>query len=836
MRPALERTAFTFSRELEFFTEAELRAQIGYARDHWPLAILRELIDNALDAADAKPDIKVEIDERGFTVADNGPGIAADTIRQSLDYSIRVSDKAAYVAPTRGAMGNALKVTWAAPFVDTGKGRAVVYSRGTVHRIDIKLDRIRQQPDIRYRQREVDVKNGTIVRIHWPDSARQLLQGEDAHFLQPSAFDLIADYAAFNPHASFTINGQRFDRTAEQWNKWRTTDPTPPAWYSPDTLRNLIAAYLASDDEKTVREFVSEFKGLSSTGKQKAVGYARDLLADHVADGDVDQAFVETLLQRMQATAKPPKPSALGVIGKTHMSGWMNGVSGESLRYKKASGDDGMPYVVEVAFGVSEDMGQSRRMAVGLNWSPTIGARPSNDISEALATAMIEPHDPVVLAIHITRPRFEFADRGKTRISMSPTMASDAADAIRLVTKNWTTAKRKDARQERISERRWREMQRQPNRTTVRKAAFEIMETAFNHASNNGQYLANARQIYYAARPFILEQTDDTEVSDQYFTQTLLKDYILAFDPAWAAKVVWDARGNLIEPHTGKRVSLGGADVSKYMSGWLTQVSGVEVPAVRERITTAGPRHRYSSALFIEKEGFTEILQHSGIPERFDMAIMSTKGVPVDACCRLINRMEADGVQVFALHDFDPAGFKIAKTLREGTRLTGPSNVIDIGLRFGDIDGLQDEPFEYKQKRNPALYLRKCGATDDEISLLVQHRVGGYTGRRVEINAMTSDQLVAFLEAKFEAEGVRKVIPGSGAMADAYRRAAVAHKVQSVIDSIIEDIEIGDIPDNLVERVESILAEMPRLSWDEAVWTIAGAQPSTSPPDYYTNK
>ncbi len=37
MMTTLDRTAFTFSRELEFFTEAELRAQIGYSRDYWPL-------------------------------------------------------------------------------------------------------------------------------------------------------------------------------------------------------------------------------------------------------------------------------------------------------------------------------------------------------------------------------------------------------------------------------------------------------------------------------------------------------------------------------------------------------------------------------------------------------------------------------------------------------------------------------------------------------------------------------------------------------------------------------------------------------------------------------
>ena len=50
--PVLQRTAFSTSRMMEFFTEKELRMQLGMDRWHWPVALTKELIDNALDACE----------------------------------------------------------------------------------------------------------------------------------------------------------------------------------------------------------------------------------------------------------------------------------------------------------------------------------------------------------------------------------------------------------------------------------------------------------------------------------------------------------------------------------------------------------------------------------------------------------------------------------------------------------------------------------------------------------------------------------------------------------------------------------------------------------------
>lgn len=112
----LKRIVFEQSRELEFFSEKELEMQIGHGIEWWPIAILREIIDNALDGCEnsnISPEIWIETDDKSFTVTDNGVGLSSQIIKKSQNYLKRVSDKTYYVSPTRGQMGNALKVIWA---------------------------------------------------------------------------------------------------------------------------------------------------------------------------------------------------------------------------------------------------------------------------------------------------------------------------------------------------------------------------------------------------------------------------------------------------------------------------------------------------------------------------------------------------------------------------------------------------------------------------------------------------------------------------------------------------------------------------------------------------
>ena len=49
---SLSRLTFKTSRQIEFCSRKELAAQTGHSESQWPLVILKELMDNAIDAAE----------------------------------------------------------------------------------------------------------------------------------------------------------------------------------------------------------------------------------------------------------------------------------------------------------------------------------------------------------------------------------------------------------------------------------------------------------------------------------------------------------------------------------------------------------------------------------------------------------------------------------------------------------------------------------------------------------------------------------------------------------------------------------------------------------------
>jgi len=406
-------------------------------------------------------------------------------------------------------------------------------------------------------------------------------------------------------------------------------------------------------------------------------------------------------------------------------------------------------------------------------------------------------------------------------------LSNDITASIKNATKKWKTEKRKADKEDNLYAYQYRSFYQYSTRVTIREVAFEVMQDAYNKASSNGKYYANARQIMYAARPEILKRTERDELKSATF-QTLLKDYIEEYEPNW--KIAWDARGHILEPYTKKIIGLGGIEVENYIHNWKYDIE-FDVPMVKTLIDTKGPHNRFKNALFVEKEGFNEILTDVKIPEVYDMALMSTKGLSNKAACDLIYEMDMQGVRVFVLHDFDFAGFKILKSLREGVRLSQGTDVIDLGLRLEDIEGLQDEPVTYKTNVNPGYYLRSCGCSPDEIDFLVKQGYYQYTGRRVELNAMTSEQLISWIKKKLDENGVEKFIPDRDILIKGYQRAKylqlIDDKIQEITDSIkndsedISEKELNGIYEELTDKLKDKLKDDPGLSWDEAIWEIA---------------
>ena len=837
--PTLRRVTFKTSRLAEFCGEKELTAQTGHAREDWPFVILKELVDNALDVAEEEaetgPEISVEVStERGeIIVADNGPGIPAETVEGILDYTSRVSSREAYVSPTRGAQGNALKTIVAMPFaLDGTRGITVIEARGTAHRIVFEMDPVRREPRVLCENSSSPVQNGTRITVHWPSSACSLLETAKGQFVQ-----MAGDFTTFNPHLTLSViwNDDRFvdmPGTEPGWRKWRARDPTSAHWYDAERFGRYMAAHIARDEDlghpgRTVREFISELRGLARSDKQKTV------LAKIGATGmplalffSSDEKAIARLLSACQEQTNPVKPADLGLLGKDHLLRECLVVGGaeESFGYRKLLGTTpaGLPFVIEAAFAYCPDAEQYR-LVTGINFSigirnPFQGLGFGENLSALLAKRWVGRDEPVVLILHYTCPRIDYTDRGKSAVSLPWNVAEAIKDLVEKITKDWyAQRKREEKEASRKYERRDRLIS--TKKVSIKDAAWEVMEEAYLKASGGGTLPAKPRQMMYAARPSILTMTGKDSLDDAYFTQTLLVDYINEHPDRCANwNITWDARGTFSEPHTNVAIPLGTLEVRRHLEErpYFGSIANIEFS---DSFPTSGPENRYDTILFIEKEGFEPLFKTALIAERFDLAIMSTKGMSVTAARMLIDRFAHRVKRILVLHDFDVSGFSIFGTLGKTNRRYTFENVapmIDIGLRLYDVlvMGLESEPVKVPgdwEKR--AATLRRHGASEDEITFL--------RNRRVELNAMTSRQLIDFVEAKFADYGVAKVIPEEFVIERHARRTRERQLLQRGIAKILGEIakqaQTAELPANLREQIEAKFAKEPNLPWDAAV-------------------
>jgi hypothetical protein len=192
----------------------------------------------------------------------------------------------------------------------------------------------------------------------------------------------------------------------------------------------------------------------------------------------------------------------------------------------------------------------------------------------------------------------------------------------------------------------------------------------------------------------------------------------------------------------------------------------------------------------------------------------------VTAARQLVDRTCARyGIPLLILHDFDISGFSIAKTLCSDTRRYSFRNefqTIELGLRLDDVRDLEleSEPVSLAAKKDKTREtLCRNGANEDEIDFLVN-------GQRVELNAMTSDQFLDFVEDKLVAAGIEKIVPPKDQLDAAYRLFTRNVHIKKIVDEAIaahaDEAEVA-VPDDLEARVRDYLAQEPEAPWEDAV-------------------
>jgi hypothetical protein len=389
-------------------------------------------------------------------------------------------------------------------------------------------------------------------------------------------------------------------------------------------------------------------------------------------------------------------------------------------------------------------------------------------------------------------------------------IAADMIDALETATRKWTRQKKSEERRPGMIRHRVSRLTKVA-RTTLKDAVWEVLTECYMAASADDTLPAKVRQIFYQVRPKVIEER---ELEYGYFSQTLVPDYVEERDVDW--NIVYDARGHFEEPHTNRRIGCGTIEVRNYLEAM--QDPSIVDPGISDAsIDIIGPSGGFSAVLYCEKEGFDPLFKAVDLANRYDLLIISNKGVSVTAARKLIDVICGEnGLPLFVLHDFDVAGFMIFGTLQRDTRRYQFENeieVIDLGLRLADIEGLEREPAARTRTSAEILrgQLRENGATEEEIEILLHERV--------ELNAMTSDALVAMIERKLQAHGLEKAVPDDDTLAETYRAFHRSQQLRAKFEKLSADFKQSKIkvPDDLGERVRAMLDQHKDLRWDDAV-------------------
>jgi hypothetical protein len=841
----LQRTTFKHSRAAQYVDARQLQAMTGQPKRKFAAVVVKELMDNALDAcetAGVPPEVGLVVASTTetdsfdkITVTDNGPGIPPETVRGALDFNVLVSDKAAYRSPTRGAQGNALKTVFGIPPALGSLEPVVIEARGVRHEVRVWKDPAGELL-VQCDDTETPARPGTSITVSVPPQGQERFDPEG----------WARAFALLNPHASVKIReflsganhgesgvadfANSYRPTRDATKKYVPTDPTSPHWYDRAAFERLVYSHIAharnGGEDILLRDFLRQFKGLSATKKAKAI-------CEHLPNfktlsdfGDSPGPEVARLLSLMKGQADPPSHATLGYVGKEHFEQRFKAFYGGLRRfgYKKITGQlgNGLPYVFEFAIGEVDDaIGD---VFFGVNYSPTFGdpladLRLATDeiqatgVEEFLEDAFAHPKyatvgDPkspmTAVAAHIITPAPLFLDQGKTRLEGFFSGHDAHQDSQRIARAMFSQLKPyyKEGKR-RVKDATAAKRAAEPDKDTrISKAAacYEVLYEAYLYATGDESLPTTVRDLYYAVRNRIerFGYAAD-ELTHSYFSQTILPDY--RREVRELTKVNYEPRGILYEPHGGREVRLGTRSVAEY----------------------SFPEYCFDKILYVEKQGRVDILRAGRVDVRHDMALIGGQGYATEAVRNLFESAEKGEYQLFVLHDADPHGYGIARTLREETRrMPGYSvNVVDLGLKLEDAleMGKVPETFTRKNKLDAAV---EAELTEVEYSHFVGERRGGFDGKpywvaqRVELNDLSSPQLVEYVERKLRENGVRpKVIPPPNVLAKKREEILRTQLDGWVDDILVEILGVGTLKEQVAEEFQKRFKLQGARAWIE---------------------
>lgn len=306
------------------------------------------------------------------------------------------------------------------------------------------------------------------------------------------------------------------------------------------------------------------------------------------------------------------------------------------------------------------------------------------------------------------------------------------------------------------------------------------IEAITEKLSGTGMYLFSLRQLFYAFRPFLIPVIG-REPNYGTFCR-IVGDF--EDERGEIENLYRDDRGTLCHPHTGESIPLGTRSVAQYQR----------------------PEWGFNKILYCEKEGFFPILQQAKWLERHDCALLTSKGFATRAARDVLALLGNTGepITFYCVHDADGPGTVIFESLASELKNRGVK-VVNLGLdpEEGRQMGLAPESVERKKNRIPVADYIPEG--DHE----------WLQRNRIELNAVTTPQFVAWLDEKMEAHAGTKVIPPPNVVRDRIAKEAEKELTRRVTEEIVRDADVAG-------RVKAMLAEKKAALKEASATAIAG--------------
>jgi hypothetical protein len=834
-----ERRFHTDSRVGENFTKDGLETLTGQPSRKWGRYVVKELLDNALEAveeADTEmPTVTVDADVvehgantfiREITIADNGDGIPESQINQIADVERFGGTKRHYALPTRGTQGNALMTVLGIQHL--ADGELVIETHGQCHVFSVNADTLSGAPTVDVNTVDSESvgavtapsaasdggvsADGTAVTVNFGD------KGEHLARFDPIARMLLG-FVALNPHVQFRIplgvNNRAADTTTRYQPKGSATTGRVH-WMSQQAFQERIKADIRAAPDLTVGEFITEFEGLVSRKKQRAV-ISTEILQKLSVDADAALSDVCTtkngerlhqntvdflhasMCEHTDKRATSGLAGTVGSVGESMRAGPraylehytitdveqlvadlqadgndVDSWEDLSIYYQTTGADERdtyrIPFVYEIGvlplppdssdrvvenFGINQSVSYSSPQ-VNLEFS---GTGNTEYTARSIQDAFDRQEHGFIVVSNITCPNIPFKDKGKQDFPTEPfeqEISETVGKAVRKYQRDLRPMLNALEEDDREPQQPTLDESKKAPRGFIKDAVFDLFDQVYAQATDGGKYTIMLRQLYYKMRPAFQNRI---EIEGYEYTSTSTyenrRELELNYDTYtdYVAEYETDVLGERVV-HRDQRGFFIEPHSNERIQLSTQKVSDYE-PA--EAVAT-----EYDTLLFVEKKGYYEQLHKDfEITKQYDIGLINAQGYSTNAIRTLVEKVQAanDDVTLLTLTDLDINGLGIATDAAEADELSSTADVFDterIGVTLEDVReyGLATESTSLNKQDKTKLQNRyENGEIDEDVFEFLRD------GKRVEINAFSPSQLKNYIESKLQALDVDKIVP-----------------------------------------------------------------------------